>query len=295
MTRKDFLQLGIAGGSVAALSTLGSLARTLEYSDTVMPAFFVGHGSPMNAIEDNRHSQSWKHIFPSGEIPRMILCVSAHWLTRGSYITSNVKPRTIHDFGGFPDALFQVQYPAPGSPELAKEVAAAIHNVQAQLTEDWGLDHGTWSILKHIRPQADIPVLQLSIDYKEPASFHYALGRELAALRRRGVLIIGSGNMVHNLGMVAWEHTAETDYGYDWALQMNETFNQKLLNRDFDALVNYQQWGEAARKAVPTPDHYYPMLYTLGLVEKNDELSLFNDSVIMGSLSMTSFSLIQKS
>ncbi|MBL0912702.1 MAG: 4,5-DOPA dioxygenase extradiol [Bacteroidia bacterium] len=294
MTRKDFLQLGLAGGGAAALGTLEVLARTLDNSDTVMPAYFIGHGSPMNAIEDNRHSEEWKHIKTGTEAPRMILCVSAHWLTRGTYITSNVTPPTIHDFGGFPQALFDVQYPAPGSPELAKEVASEIYSVQAQLTEDWGLDHGTWSVLKHIRPQADIPVLQLSIDYKEPASFHYALGRELAKLRRKGVLIIGSGNMVHNLRMVAWDHTAEQDYGYDWALQMNETFNEKLLNRDFDALVNYQQWGEAARNAIPTPDHYYPMLYTLGLVEKDDELALFNNSVIMGSLSMTSFSLTQK-
>lgn len=295
MTRKDFLQLGLAGGGAAALGTLEVLARTLGNSDTVMPAYFIGHGSPMNAIEDNRHSNEWKHIKLGAETPRLILCVSAHWLTRGTYITANVTPSTIHDFGGFPQALFDVQYPAPGSPELAKEVASEIHSVQAQLSDDWGLDHGTWSVLKHIRPQADIPVLQLSIDYKEPASFHYALGRELAALRRKGVLIIGSGNMVHNLRMVAWDHTADTDYGYDWALQMNETFNEKLLNRDFDALVNYQQWGEAARNAIPTPDHYYPMLYTLGLVEKDDELALFNNSVIMGSLSMTSFSLTQKS
>lgn len=291
MTRKDFLQLGIAGSSAAALGTLETLAHTLGHSDTVMPAYFIGHGSPMNAIEQNRYSEQWQQLNTGPELPRMILCISAHWLTRGSWITSNVMPPTIHDFGGFPDELFRVEYPAPGSPEMAASTAAAIQATTVQLTEDWGLDHGTWSVLGHMRPQADIPVLQLSIDYREPASFHYALGKELATLRRKGVLIIGSGNMVHNLHMIAWDHSVDEEYGYDWALEMNETFIARLQARDFVPLTDYMQWGQAARNAIPTPDHYYPMLYTLGLAEKEDRLSLFNNSVIMGSLSMTSFAL----
>jgi 4,5-DOPA dioxygenase extradiol len=197
-------------------------------------------------------------------------------------------PPTIHDFGGFPKELFDVQYPAPGNPQLAKETASIITSTQVELDHDWGLDHGTWTIVRHMYPDANIPVLQLSIDYTKPPQYHYDLAKELYQLRKKGVLIFGSGNMVHNLRMVAWNKIDEPEYGYDWAIEMNEKFKTLIANDDHNHLINYQQLGKEALLSIPTPEHYLPLLYTLGLKRKNETASFFNDKAVGGSLTMTS-------
>jgi 4,5-DOPA dioxygenase extradiol len=198
------------------------------------------------------------------------------------------KPQTIHDFGGFPQALFDVQYPAPGSPALAAETQKAITQTTVGLDQQWGLDHGAWSVLKHLYPAADVPVIQLSLDYGKPPEYHYALAKELAALRRKGVLIIGSGNMVHNLRMVAWDKMDVPGYGYDWAQEANEKMKQFILEGDHTSLVQFRKQGKAFDLSIPTPEHYLPLLYTLALQEKGDDVSFFNDALVAGSLNMTS-------
>lgn len=253
-----------------------------------MPVLFIGHGSPMNGIENNAFSQTWKDLPKQFPKPSAIICISAHWLTQGTYITAMEHPKTIHDFGGFPDALFQVNYPAPGHSLLAKETAQLFQKTQVGLDHDWGLDHGAWTVIRHMYPKANIPVLQLSIDYHKPASYHYELAKELVVLRNKGVLILGSGNMVHNLGMVAWDKINTPDYGFDWAIEMNELFKQKIADSDHQPLLNYQSLHKAARLAIPTPDHYFPLLYTLGLQQGKEEIKFFNDSLVAGSLTMTS-------
>ena len=252
-----------------------------------LPVLFVGHGSPMNAIEDNGFSKRWRQLGKEIPTPKAILCISAHWLTRGTYVTHMEHPKTIHDFGGFPQKLFDVQYPAPGSPEWAGRIRDSVTDPEITLDDEWGLDHGTWSILKHIYPEAKIPVLQLSIDYNKPAQFHYDLGRKLAALRRQGVLIVGSGNMVHNLRMVAFDRINE-NFGFDWALEMDEFCKRNILDGNHQPLIDYQKFGKPALLAVPTPDHYYPLLYILGLQEKGEPVTLFNEGAMAGSLTMTS-------
>jgi len=220
--------------------------------------------------------------------PRAILCISAHWETRGTFITAMPHPETIHDFGGFPQALFDVQYPAPGSPELAEETSLLIKSVNVQLTEDWGLDHGCWTVVKFLYPNADVPIVEMSIDYNKPMSYHYALGRELAALRRKGVLIIGSGNTVHNLRMAAWDKMMTPGYGYDWANIANEKIRNFILDGNHQALINYDKQGQEIQMAAPTPEHFIPLLYTLGLQEKDEQATVFNDSLVAGSLNMMS-------
>lgn len=275
-----------ATGALTLGTSLRSLSEILPEQDAVMPVLFVGHGSPMNALEDNDFTRGWKKAVAHLPRPTAILCISAHWLTRGTFVTAMQQPRTIHDFGGFPQALFDAQYPAPGSPDVARQVADTITSVEVGLDHDeWGLDHGTWSILKQMYPDADIPVLQLSIDYYQPGAWHYALAKELSALRKKGVLIIGSGNMVHNLRMVDF---SRPDTGYDWAIEMNETFKKHILEGNHAPLQDYASLGKAASLAIPTPDHYYPLLYILGLQDKKENVQLFNDQVLMGSLTMTS-------
>lgn len=288
MHRSKFLQ--IMGGSTVSLSTLTSLdilLNTLSETALKMPVLFVGHGSPMNAIEENEFTLYWKKLASEIEKPKAVLCISAHWLTRGTFVTAMNHPKTIHDFGGFPQALFDVNYPAPGNPELAEETAKLITSTSVGLDHEWGLDHGTWSIVKNMYPNADIPVLQLSIDYSQPAQYHYDLAKQLSALRKKGVLIIGSGNMVHNLGMVAWDKLNES-FGFDWAIEMNSIFKKKIEGNDHTALIQYEKLSSAAKLAVPTPDHYYPLIYTLGLKEEKDSISFFNDKPVAGSLTMTS-------
>lgn len=270
------------------LASFKNFTDKLEEQAQLMPVLFIGHGSPMNGIEDNTFSRNWAQLAKDIPTPTAVLVVSAHWLSRGTKITAMDFPKTIHDFGGFPDELFAVQYPAPGNPELAKETASIIHTTKVELDHDWGLDHGTWTVVRHMYPHANIPVLQLSIDYTKGPEWHYELAKEIYALRKKGVLIIGSGNMVHNLRMVAWDKLNEPAYGYDWALTMNQTFKELISSGDLKPLINYETLGTAAKLAIPTPEHYLPLLYTLGLKNDKDAISFFNDKAVGGSLTMTS-------
>lgn len=291
MNRKTFLTLMAGTTGMAALGSVRMLNELFSETDTLMPALFVGHGSPMNGIEDNLFSNYWKKLGRELPKPNAVLVISAHWLTKGTYITAMEKPQTIHDFGGFPQELFNAQYPAPGNPELAKSIAAGVSNPVIGLDHEWGLDHGCWTILNHFYPNADIPVMQLSIDYNQPPQFHYELGKALRGLRKRGILIMGSGNMVHNLRMVDFARLNEDNYGFDWALEINELFKQRILAGDYASLVDYHKLHASAKLAIPTPDHYYPLLYTLGLKEPKDTPSFFNDRAVAGSLTMTSVML----
>ena len=288
MERKDFIKTLVGGIAMTALQPLYSWSKKLKVQDIKLPALFVGHGSPMNAIEDNEFSQTWAKFGREIPKPKAVLVISAHWLTNGTFVTAMENPRTIHDFGGFPQELFKVQYPAKGSPELATETAKLIATTNVGLDHEWGLDHGTWSIVKHMYPNADIPVLQLSIDYSKPAQYHFDLAQQLKSLRSKGVLLIGSGNMVHNLRMVAWDKLQEPEYGFDWAVEMNAIFKEKIGNRDIQSLIAYEKLGTAAKLAIPTPDHYYPLIYSLALQDNQDEISFFNDKLVGGSLNMTS-------
>jgi 4,5-DOPA dioxygenase extradiol len=253
-----------------------------------MPVLFVGHGSPMNGIEDNEFSRRWTNMAKEIPTPVAVLVISAHWFTKGTKITAMDFPKTIHDFGGFPQALFDVHYPAPGNPVLAKETVSLLHSAHVELDHDWGLDHGTWTVVRHMYPDAKIPVLQLSIDYTKGPQYHYDLARELYALRRKGVLIIGSGNMVHNLRMVAWDKMDVPDYGYDWANSLNDKFKNLISDGNYLPLINYTSLGKDALMAIPTPEHYLPLLYNLGLKDSKDPVSFFNDRAVAGSITMTS-------
>ncbi|MEJ7930438.1 4,5-DOPA dioxygenase extradiol [Ramlibacter sp. AN1015] len=256
-----------------------------------MPVLFVGHGSPMNAIEDNVYRRSWQQLgsqfgtrYP---MPQLILCISAHWLTDGWWLTGQERPPTIHDFGGFPAELFAQQYPAPGAPAVAAAIGAAMRNppigVDAQA---WGLDHGAWSVLKPMFPAADIPVVQLSMDFNQPATAHLALGRQLRPLRDRGVLIVGSGNIVHNLRTMRRE--AASDQAYEWAVAFDAQVQEWLDRRDLAALAEFQQLGAIARLAQPSWEHYLPLLYAAGASEDGDTMQVFNASFQAASISMRS-------
>jgi 4,5-DOPA dioxygenase extradiol len=253
-----------------------------------MPLLFVGHGSPMNAIEENEFVDSWRNLGKSIPKPDAILCISAHWETSGTYVTAMRNPPTIHDFGGFPAELYKVQYPSQGSPELAFDVKRIIKSVNVGLDEKWGLDHGAWSVIRNMYPEADVPVIEMSMDWHKSPQAHYDLAKELAPLRERGVLIIGSGNIVHNLRMIAWDHAEDPEFGFDWALTANEIFKKLIISNNHKELINYTGLGSEVKLAVPTPDHFLPLLYTLALINKNEPLSFFNDKAVMGSLTMTS-------
>jgi 4,5-DOPA dioxygenase extradiol len=254
----------------------------------IMPVLFVGHGSPMNAIEENEFVDGWKEAVNSIPKPRAILCVSAHWETAGTSVTAMKRPSTIHDFAGFPQALYEVQYPAPGNPEFAKEVKSIITKTEVGLDDKWGLDHGCWSVLKHMYPAADVPVVQLSLDYSRPAQYHYILAGELMSLRKEGVLIIGSGNMVHNLRLVDWNNLDTPGAGYEWAMEANDMMKKLILADDHKALIDYSSQGKAFALAIPTPEHYLPLLYILALKQQGEMIRFFNDKAVGGSLSMTS-------
>ena len=275
---------------MTSLSDFNKYTGNLPRRDSVMPVLFIGHGSPLNGIEHNEFSDSWAKLAKEIPLPKAILVISAHWLSRGTKITAMDFPETIHDFGGFPKELFEVQYPAPGSPELAKETAAIIQSAEVELTHDWGLDHGAWTVIRNMYPDATIPVLQLSIDYTKGPQFHYELAKELSSLRSKGVLLMGSGNMVHNLRMISFDRM-DKEFGFDWAIEMNDIFKKHINNRNHQALVNYESLGSGAKLAIPTPDHYYPLLYSLGLQNKNDEAVIFNDKLMAGSLTMTSLKI----
>jgi 4,5-DOPA dioxygenase extradiol len=242
----------------------------------------------MNGIQDSEFSRRWTKIASEIPVPVAVLVVSAHWFTNGTKITAMEFPKTIHDFGGFPKELYEVQYPAPGDPNLARETVGLIHSAKVELDHDWGLDHGTWTIIRHMYPKANIPVLQLSIDYTKGAQYHYDLAKELNSLRKKGVLILGSGNMVHNLRMVAWDRLNDDSYAFDWAAEMNTKFKSLIADGNHQPLINYSSMGKEALLAIPTPEHYLPLMYTLGLKRSNEEVSFFNDKAVGGSLTMTS-------
>ena len=266
---------------------LKTMSRKYQNSEK-LPVLFIGHGSPMNAIEDNEFTEGWKEVAGSFPDPEAIVCVSAHWETKGTQVTAMKNPETIHDFGGFPGELYEVQYPAPGNPELAGEVKSLIMMTDTGLDNSWGLDHGSWSVLRRMYPAANIPVIQLSLNYQQPAHFHYDIARELAPLRNKGVLIIGSGNMVHNLRLVSWENLNKPGFAFDWAAGASVKMKNFILSDDHTSLINYRSQGREFELAIPTPEHYLPLLFVLGLKDKGDTVALFNDKAVGGSLTMTS-------
>ena len=251
-----------------------------------MPTLFVGHGSPMNTIEDNEFTKGWSEIAKSIPKPDAILSVSAHWYIPSTRVTAMEQPRTIHDFYGFPHELYQQQYPAPGAPELAAKVSSFLKEYSIGLDMSWGLDHGTWSVLKKMYPKADIPTLQLSIDYSKPPSYHFELGRKLEFLRDQGILIIGSGNLVHNLGAVTWN---SQDSVYDWAKQFEDAITDAILSNRESVFIDFENLQDLGKKAHPTLDHYLPLLYSIGAGGLINEPEVFNQKILMGSISMTSF------
>jgi 4,5-DOPA dioxygenase extradiol len=256
---------------------------------SLAPALFIGHGSPMNALEQNNQVLQWRSVI-QGYRPKAILMISAHWYTKGTAVTAMATPKTIHDFYGFPEELHQVQYPAPGSPELAAKIKTLLAPHQVELDLKWGLDHGAWSVLIHMFPNADIPVVQLSLNQDLSPAAHLELAKKLAPLRQQGVMIVGSGNVVHNLRMLDWQSTQPPL----WAEQFNRSIKEFLLTKNFAAIAQYQDLGEQARLAVPHPDHFLPLLYVLGTTLDNDEISVFNDEILYGALSMLSVRLFNK-
>lgn len=250
-------------------------------ADSAMPVLFIGHGSPMNAIEDNEFSRSWAEIARRLPVPQAILCVSAHWETRGAFVTAMAQPQTIHDFRGFPRALFEMQYPAPGAPQFAALTQATVRKTNMQLDHTWGLDHGTWSVLTNMYPEATIPTYQLSLYHGQPPHYHYELAQELQALRKQGVLIIGSGNIVHNLRMMQFDRQP-----FDWAIELDTWAKNCLVRHDHEALLNYDRLGQTARLAVPTLEHYLPLLYVIGLQERDEPLAFACERIVLGSVSM---------
>lgn len=266
---------------------LKELKNKKDNSSKRMPVLFVGHGSPMNAIQNNMYTEGWKAIGESIPVPDSIICISAHWETGGTFFTAMDKPETIHDFGGFPRELYEVEYPAHGSSKIAKDASNLITNANAQLDMEWGLDHGCWSILRHMYPKADIPVIQMSLDYRKDAGYHYELAKELVSLRNKNVLILGSGNMVHNLRIIDWQQTS--DKGFDWAEEAREQMKKLISDNNYSDLINYKKLGREISLAVPTPEHFLPMLYALALKEENEQITFFNDKIDLGSIAMTSF------
>lgn len=249
-----------------------------------LPAIFFGHGNPMNALAKNNYTRAWASIGTSIPRPKAIVSVSAHWYVPGAAVTISTSPRTIHDFGGFPAELYQVNYPAPGDPELARRIQQLLKPTPVYLDDRWGLDHGTWSVLCHVYPQADVPVIQLSIDETQPPAFHYEIGRRLAPLRDEGILIVGSGNLVHNLHTYAWgRHTVEP---FDWAVRFEERARQLMSNGEDKLVVGYEELGREAMLSVPTPDHYLPLLYVLGARDRGEAVAYPVEGVDGGSISM---------
>lgn len=292
MNRKTFLKSLAILPLTAAAMKLNELNKMIEPlgKTSKMPVLFLGHGSPMNAIEENEFVTGFRSIVKEIPKPNAILCVSAHWETKGTFVTAMQNPPTIHDFGGFPKELFAVQYPAPGSPDLAKQTKSLISKTEVGLDDKWGLDHGAWSVIKHLYPNADIPIIQMSIDYSQTPQYHYELAQQIKSLREKGVLVIGSGNIVHNLGKVEWRRLNET-FGYDWAIEANDRMKKFILDGNHKELINFRSQGKAFDLAIPTPEHYLPLLYSLAMQEKNEEVKLFNDKAVAGALTMTSLKI----
>jgi 4,5-DOPA dioxygenase extradiol len=246
-----------------------------------MPAIFVGHGSPMNALEDNIYTRAWQQLGATMPTPKAIIAISAHWVTRGTAITAMAAPRTIHDFGGFPQPLFDMRYPAPGDPALAARVRDLLAPLDVQLDHDWGLDHGSWSVLVKMFPGADIPVLQLSLDGTQPAAFQHALGRRLTPLRDEGILLIGSGDVVHNLRTLRWGGAP-----YDWAQRFNDRVRDCLLRGETESLADFAQWGDDAQRSVPTDEHFLPLITIAGMKRDDEAIGIAVDGIDAGSISM---------
>jgi 4,5-DOPA dioxygenase extradiol len=276
-------------GQIQNPGELNKLKDTLTNTEA-LPVLFIGHGSPTNALEQNEFVESWKMLAKKLPVPQAILCISAHWETNGTFVTAMQNPPTIHDFGGFARELYEIQYNAEGFPELAANVKENINHAKVDLDYRWGLDHGCWVPLLSMYPKADIPVIQLSLDYSKNAEWHYSLAKELAFLRKKGVLIIGSGNMVHNLRMMRLESFSDInkEFGFDWALEMNSLFKDRISTGNHLDLIRYESLGSSAKLAIPTPEHYLPLLYTLALQEKGEIPEFFNDKAVAGSLTMTS-------
>jgi 4,5-DOPA dioxygenase extradiol len=291
MKRKDFIKSVIALSSMATLGAFKNSTKIWKEQDEKMPVLFVGHGSPMNAIEDNEFTRGWKNMLMYVPKPKAILMVSAHWETQGTFVTAMEKPQTIHDFGGFPQKLFDVSYPAKGSSWLAAETKQAISTTPVGLDTAWGLDHGAWSVLKHLYPDAEVPVVQLSLDYTKDAQYHYDLAKQLQDLRKKGVLIIGSGNMVHNFQYAQFRGDFNAHFGHDWAIEANESFKKLISENNYKDLIGFKKYSTALRLSAPTPDHYLPMLYSIALRETHEKVDFFNDAVVGGSFSMTSLKI----
>lgn len=250
-----------------------------------MPVLFVGHGSPMNAIEDNYYTKTWRSLAEKFPKPEVILAISAHWYGKGTKIMNEEKPKTIYDMYGFPQELYQITYNVPGSPSMAK-ISKELISRETKYDNTWGIDHGTWSVLIHMYPKKDIPVFQISIDAEASPSEHYAIGKELQALREKGALIFCSGNIVHNLRMIDWN---KGNKGFDWAYEFDEYIYENIVNKNHDNILKFNEFGNSAKLSVPTPDHFYPLLYALGASDEKDQISVYNKSAELGSLTMTSY------
>ena len=293
MNRREFsslLTLSTLGFGMTSLKELSNWGATLTNTPPV-PVLFIGHGSPMNAIEENQFVAGFRKVAKTLPEIQAILVISAHWLTRGTAVTAMQNPKTIHDFGGFPQALFEQQYPAPGSPELANYIKNLITSTHIHEDHEWGLDHGTWTVLKHLYPSANIPVVQFSIDAQLTLQAHFELATQLQKLREKGVLIIGSGNIVHNLRAVDFSKINTVGYGYDWAHESRAFVNAQIIHRDFSKLLDLEAAPKSLKLAVPTTDHYIPLIYSLGLVRPSEDIQFFNDELLAGSLSMTSLQI----
>jgi 4,5-DOPA dioxygenase extradiol len=288
MDRKDFIKAITLFMSTPIITKAEHVINELNkgVSSEKMPVLFIGHGNPMNALYDNNFTKALRDIRKKISKPQAILVVSAHWLSQGTFVSTNPKPKAIYDFGDFPDELFQVKYEPAGAPEIANEIRKQVSHTQIDAEPQWGLDHGAWTILKHMYPEADIPTFQISMDYRKPASWHYELAKQLGFLRNKGVLIIGSGNIVHNLGMVDFRNP---NSAYDWAIEFDANVKRLLLKGDDQALINYEKLGKGALLSVPTNDHYLPMIYALGLKTEKEQISFLHESMEMGSISMRSF------
>lgn len=285
--RRMFMQMGMGTLAAGNLTALQTFAEALPVSEP-LPGLFIGHGSPMNAIEENHFVRGFREIANSIPKPKAILCISAHWFIDGTKVTAMDRPRTIHDFGGFPKALHEAQYPAPGSPELANVAAELAKPTAVGLDNHWGFDHGAWTVAMQMYPQADVPIVQLSVDRRLAPKGHFELGQRLNDLRHRGVLIMGSGNIIHNLRMADLKNVNRKDYGFDWAMEARQFVNRCIMEGNYQPLLDFNQQGRAMQLAVPTPDHYLPLLYVLGLQHDPARHQFFNDELVAGSLSMTS-------
>lgn len=273
-----------------SLDTFVQHAKDWDYSEMIMPVLFIGHGAPLYTLDDNKYTRAWKDISDKLPKPKAIVCISAHWLTQGTRVTAMKAPKTIHDFGRMDDRLFDIQYPAPGDPALADEISKQLMDFHVEEDHEWGFDHGCWCVARIMYPEADVPILQFSIDYHKPAEYHYQLGKALSFLREKGVLVFCSGNIVHNLRVLKFPEPST----YDWAIECDEQMRDLMIDRNHQAMVDYKNLGQAARLSIPTPDHYYPLLYALGLQTDKDELSFPVEGIAYGSTSMRSVLLNRK-